>query len=441
MASTVSVVTRRVRAAAETTPGRYRLWSVVTALLLLATAVAGWAASTALRSGTDRIRNNAGPVLVATQQLVSSLAEADAAATAAFLSGRQEDPESRRLYEQALARASQQMEDVSALIGADPETHDSLKDLSVAVTRYAGLVEAGRATNQAGVPGAERYLVDALNLLGTTVADDVTRLTDATQRRFERDEDRRDTGVLPAVVVAALALTVLLAAQLWVFRQSRRLVNLPMVVATLLLVGGIGWLVAATLRSGNDIEQARADGYDSITLTSRIQTTAYRSKADETVALITSDQARRTRAAETARTVLAERATPAAIDAVRQGRAPGLAGLLTDAAAVADSDRERAAVAEMLVRWQRYQDTSTALRATTDPAQARAVAVGPAAATFNGFNFSVESVLSDNRSQFLDGLASSARRLRSLTLVALFLPLVAAAGALGGLQLRINEYP
>jgi hypothetical protein len=53
----------------------------------------------------------------------------------------------------------------------------------------------------------------------------------------------------------------------------------------------------------------------------------------------------------------------------------------------------------------------------------------------------VESVLSDNRDQFLDGLASAARRLRSLTLVALLLPLVAAAGALGGFQLRINEYP
>ncbi len=430
-----------IRAAAATTPGRYRLWSVVTAVLLLATAVAGWAAATALRSGTDRIRNNAGPVLVATQQLVAALAEADAAATAAFLSGRQEDPESRRLYEQALARASAQIEDVSALIGTDPATHERLKDLSVAVTRYAGLVEAARATNQAGVAGAERYLVDALNLLATTVADDATRLTDATQRRFERDEDRRDTGVLPAVALAAVALVVLLAAQLWVFRQSRRLVNVPMVVATLLLVGGIGWLVAATLRSGNDIEQARADGYDSITLTSRIQTTAYRSKADETVALITGDQARRTRATETARTVLADRATPAAVAAVREGRSPGLAGLLTDAAAVADSDRERAAVAEMLVRWQRYQDTSAQLRTITDAAQARAVAVGPAAATFNGFNFSVESVLSDNRDQFLEGLASSADRLGYLTLIALLVPLVAALGALGGLQLRINEYP
>ncbi|HEX7276188.1 MAG TPA: hypothetical protein VF244_02345, partial [Acidimicrobiales bacterium] len=80
------------------------------------------------------------------------------------------------------------------------------------------------------------------------------------------------------------------------------------------------------------------------------------------------------------------------------------------------------------------------LRSTTDTNQQRAIAVGPGSATFNGFNFSVESVLSDNRGQFLDGLASAADRMGSLTLVALFLPLVAAAGALGGFQLRINEY-
>jgi hypothetical protein len=430
----------RIRAIAATTPGRYRLWSVVTAVLLLATAVAGWAAATALRSGTDRIRNNAGPVLVATQQLVSSLAEADAAATAAFLS-RPEDRESRALYEQALARASAQIEDVSALIGADPVTHESLKDLSVAVIRYAGLVEAARATNRAGIAEAPGYLVDALNLLGATVADDATRLTDATQRRFERDEDRRDTGVLPAVAVAVVALGVLVAAQLWTFRQSRRVVNLPMAVATLLLVGAIGWLVAATFQSRTDIETARADGYNSITLTSRIQTAAYRAKADETVALITGDAARRTSATATAQSLLAGPATPAAVDAVRQGRAPGVQGLLTDAAGVADSDRERAAVAEMLVRWQRYQDTAAQLRSITNVDQQRAVFVGPTSATFNGFNFSVESVLGDNRDQFLDGLASAADRLGSLTLVALFLPLLAALGALFGFQLRLNEYP
>jgi hypothetical protein len=190
-----------------------------------------------------------------------------------------------------------------------------------------------------------------------------------------------------------------------------------------------------------DIETARADGYDSITLTSRIQTAAYRAKADETVALITGDAARRTSATATAQSLLAGPATPAAVDAVRQGRAPGVQGLLTDAAGVADSDRERAAVAEMLVRWQRYQDTAAQLRSITNVDQQRAVFVGPTSATFNGFNFSVESVLGDNRDQFLDGLASAADRLGSLTLVALFLPLLAALGALFGFQLRLNEYP
>lgn len=433
---------KRIRAVAATTPGRYRLWSVAIAVLLVATALAGWAAATALRSGTDRIASNAGPVLVATQQLVSSLAEADAAATAAFLS-RPEDRESRTLYEQALARASAQIEDVSALIGDDPATHDSLKDLSVAVIRYAGLVEAARATHLNGVaaPTPANYLVDALNLLGATLAGDAARLTESTQRRFERDEDRRDTGVLPAVAVAVVALGALVAAQVWVFRQSRRLVNVPMVVATLLLVGGVGWLVTASLRSGADIETARSDGYDSITLTSRIQSAAYRAKADETVNLITADPARRASATAVAQTLLAGRATTAAIGAVREGRAPGLAGLLTDAAGVADSDRERAAVAEMIVRWQRYQDTATQLRSVTNADQQRAVFVGPVSATFNGFNFSVEAVLSDNRDQFFAGLASAGDRLGSLTLVALFLPLLAALGALFGFQLRLNEYP
>jgi hypothetical protein len=438
---TVSPVAGRIRKAAETTPGRYRLWSIVAAGSLLAAALVGWVASTALRSGTDRIRNNAGPVLVATQQLVASLAEADAAATAAFLSGRDEDREARRLYEQALARANAQIEDVSSLIGADVETHASLKDLSVAVTRYAGLVEAARATNQAGVAGADRYLVDALNLLATAVADDAARLTESTRQRFERDEGRRDRGVYPALALGGLAAVVLLAAQVWVARQSRRLVNVPLALATLLTVGAVGWLAVATFRSGSDIQGARARGYDSIALTSRIQTTAYRAKADETVALITNDQSRRAAATATAATVLSGPVTGQVVESVRLGQPPAVEGLLIDAAREADSARERAAVAEMLVRWQRYQDTAAQLRSTTDAAQARAVAVGPGSSTFNGFNFSVESVLSDNRDQFLDGLASAARRLGNLTTIVLFAPLAAAAGALGGFQLRINEYP
>jgi CHASE3 domain sensor protein len=436
----VNALLRRLRAAAATTPGRYRLWSAGIALTLVAIAVVATAAAAGLRSGTDRIRRNSGPVLVATQQVVATLAEADAAASAAFLSGRQEDPEQRRLYEEALARASQQLEDVSALIGDDPASHRSLKSLSSQVTRYAGLVEAARASNRAGVAGGETYLVDAFNLLGSTVANEAAQLTRATQRRFGRDEDRRDSGVLVAGALGVLALAVLLAGQRVVTRSSRRLLNPPLVLSTLALAGSTGWLLSANLRSGSDLSRARHQGFDSIALTARIQTTGFRAKADQTVNVITGDPVRLANAQRASSDLIAQPVTPDVVEQARKGSVDSGAGLLTAAAARADSPRERAAAAEMLVRWQRYADTVAELTSTADPARRRTIAVGPSSAAFNGFNFSVESVLGDNRAQFLGGLDDASRRLSGLTAVTLLIPLGAAAAAVTGFRLRINEY-
>jgi CHASE3 domain sensor protein len=430
----------RFRALASTTPGRYRLWSVGVAAALVVVATAGTVAATGLDRSHARIRDNTGPVLVATQQLVASLAEADAAATAAFLSGRDEDREQRRLYEQALARASQQLEDVAARIGDDPATHESLTAIAVQVTRYAGLVEAARAVQRADAPGGEDYLVDALTLLGTTVAEDTRRLTAATQERFRADEAGRDTGVAVAVGLGVAALAGLVAVQVALTRRTRRLVNLPLALATLALAGATGWLAWANIRSGGDLATARRDGYDSIALTAQIQSSGFRAKSEETVALITGDQARRQAAQAEAGTLLDVAVTEPLVATVRNGNPVAARGLLAQAAARADSPRERAAVAELFVRWQRYLDTVAALRAAPTPEQGREVAVGPASSTFNGFNFSVESVLGDNRTQFLDGLVQAADRVGALPAVTLLAPLVAAVAALGGLQLRINEY-
>ena len=430
----------RLRALGGTTPGRYRLWSGAVAIALVALALVGTAAASALQSATGDIRENSGPVLVATQQLVASLAEADAAASAAFLSGRDEDPEQRRLYEEALARANAQLEDVSSLIGDDEAAHRSLKTVSVQVTRYAGLVEAARASNRAGVTGGEAYLVQALDLLGSAVAGEVNALTRITQDRFGRDEDGRDAGVLVAAGVAVVALLTLVAAQRTVTRLSRRLVNVPLALATVAAVVAAAWLVAATFRSGGDLDDAREFGYDSIALTARIQSTGFRAKADQTVSLITNDSARRASADRAAGELISAPVSPAEVEAARSGDPLSASGLLVDAAERADSPRERAAVAEMLVRWQRYADTVRQLNAAPGTDARRAIAVGPGSSTFNGFNFSVESVLGDNRAQFLGGLQDAGDRLRFLPAITLLLPLGAAAAALLGFQLRINEY-
>lgn len=96
----------------------------------------------------------------------------------------------------------------------------------------------------------------------------------------------------------------------------------------------------------------------------------------------------------------------------------------------------------MLVRWDRYLETSQSIRTAleADPVAATALAVTAGNADFNGFNTSVESVLSDNRSQVTAGLADARNHLDWLRLGAVLLPALTALAALWGFQLRIREY-
>lgn len=433
----------RLRAAGHSTPGRYRLWSLATAVALVLAIVVSAVATSRMRGATERARSTSGPVLVATQQLVASLAEADAAASAAFLSGQNEDPEQRRLYEQALARAGEQVEDIASLAGDDDAIHTLLSRISFEVTRYAGLVEAARATNRIPSAAAEAngYLVAAVQLADQVVKGDVQALTEASQASLRRDQDRRPSGFLVALLVLVAALVVLGAGQATVTRVSRRILNPPLVVATILSLVALAWLGLAGRRSGAAIDDARRDGYDAIVVTAQVGREGFGAKAAETLAVITGDAAQRADADARARSLATAPITADVARAIRTGSAGGApGGLIGQAAEAADSPRERAAVAEMAVRWQQYVDTVATLRSQGSPAGARAVAVGAANSTFNGFNFAVQAVLGQNRDQFLSGLGSAAARTTSVPTAVLLL-LIAALGAMfWGFQLRIDDY-
>ncbi|MEA2686558.1 MAG: hypothetical protein QOE93_1753, partial [Actinomycetota bacterium] len=389
----------RLRAATRTTPGRYRLWSLGTAVALILAIVVSAVATSRMRAATERAQSTSGPVLVATQQLVASLAEADAAASAAFLSGQNEDPEQRRLYEQALARAGQQVEQIASLAGEDEAIRPVLNRISFQITRYAGLVEAARATNRipSAAADANGYLVSAVGLADQVVKGDVRTLTDEAQASLRRDQDRRPGGFLITVLVLVAVLVVLGVGQTMVTRVSRRILNLPLAVATILALAALGWLAVAGQGSGTAIDDARRDGYDSIVVTAQLGREGFGAKAAETLAVITGDDSHRADADAGARNLATSPVTPQVAGAIRDGRAGGApGGLIGQAAAAADSPRERAAVAEVAVRWQQYVDTVATLRAQPTAAAARAVAVGPANSTFNGFNFSVQAVLGQN---------------------------------------------
>lgn len=429
---------RQVRRVLDVTPRRYRVFAFALGGVLLLTMAAGTAASVTAGDATAGLRDNTGPVLVATQSLVASLAEADAAATAAFLSGPQEDRDQRTLYEDALARAGRQLEQISARIGDDPRAHATLGDLSVQLTRYAGLVDAARAENRHGVSRASDTLIASVDLLSRTLRTEVAELTAVGQERFARATSDRSAGVPLALAAGVGALGLLGAAQLDLMRRSRRLLNLPLGLATLIMAGVVYSLAAADAWASDDLAVGRRDSYDSIELTARIQSKGSAAKSEETLALITGEAAKRGAADAAASALGPDGLTTEAVADARAGRASG-PGLLGTAATLADSARERAAASEVLVWWDRYRRAVQALRASADDASRR-VAVGALSSTFNGFNISVESVLGDNRAQFAAALEQAGDRYDGLALVVLAGGALAIALVVGGYQLRIHDY-
>ena len=415
--------------------------SLVALGAIVLTALASVVAAQSLTTSSNRAERSTGPALVATQDVFASIAEADAASAAVFLSGANGDREQRRLYELALERSTAQLEEVSRLVGDDEIAHDALKSICIGLTRYAGLVEAARLGNTEGRRAPPTVCARQSRSCKTASFLKWRRSRAARKNVSTTTANGGKTSTIIALVAGLITLAILVVCQIFLSRRTKRLLNLPLVAATGVVLVAVLWLLTAWARQQDDLDLARTGGYDSIALTAEIQTSAFRYKTLESLSLVsTGDAAEQGALAQ--RLSAINLADAEVISAARRGEATG-DGLLLEANRTADSTREQAATAEMLTRWARYLETSQDIQLAIDAREGAAaieLAVGPGNADFNGFNTSVESVLSDNRTQFTSGLADARNRLNLLRAAMVALPALAAALALWGFQLRIREY-
>ena len=179
------------------------------------------------------VEANTAPSLIAVQDVLASVAEADAAATVVHLSlaTGEEDRSRRNLYLEALRRSTEQNTEVARLVGDDDASHEALRTASVGLTSYAGLVERARTTELGGGDGAD-HLRTALDVSQNDVSAAISTVSSRSQDRFD---DERNTGnalMLLALVVGAIAVAALVWLQVGTFRRSRRILNPAMVAAT-----------------------------------------------------------------------------------------------------------------------------------------------------------------------------------------------------------------
>lgn len=424
----------RARAGLALTPGRLRLAAVLLALGAALFAAVGSVAVGARRDAARSAATETEPLLVAAEGLYGSLSDADATAATTFLTGGLEPPARRARYTADLRGASGQLAKL-ARAGASAQAQAAVGTLATGLPVYSGLVETARANNRQGFPVGAAYLRQASTLMREQMLPAAGRLYEAEARRLSGDYSSGvSTGALVAIVLVACALLTLLAAiELYLYRLTRRVFNVPMMLATVLVLALSVWMIVGALDEQGSLERAQRTGSDSVQVLSAARILALRAQGDEGLALV----ARGGGEANLADFALA---------AGRLGSATKPGSLLGEAAAVARRSGTLAAIDRLSGTFTRYRAAHRRIVTAESSGrfgEAVSLAAGPHARELSlsdALNSELVADIAVAQRRFESAAGDASSALAGLWLAVPLLAVLSAGLALWGLAQRLGEY-
>ena len=231
----------RVRAISTPTALKLATWTLVIALLVFG-AVGLWAA-TQRQDAVDTDRFDGAPLVARTESLYVALADADAAASTAFLKFGLEPVELRRRYLDDIARAAQELAVVGRSQALSDEARDALTTLNEQLPVYTGDIDSARTNNRLGLPVGAAYQRHASKVMQRQLLPAATTLYETAAQRL--DEGHRSGSSLDAemavVVVAAIVFMLLVAVHVLVSARTRRRLNVGLIGAAVVVIAICAW--------------------------------------------------------------------------------------------------------------------------------------------------------------------------------------------------------
>jgi hypothetical protein len=418
-----------VRELATTTPGRLALVAVS---LVLVAACFGAIAATAVHSraqAATAVRTQTEPLLGQAATLYTSLSGANATTTATFLNGGLEPPARRAEYLSDLNRASAALAALGREVGGSPQAAAAVTTVTEQLPVYTGLVESARANNRQGFPVGAAYLRRASALLDGMILPAADHLYAIEARRLSSGYGAGTShGPLVVIaVVALLAVAALVVAQRFLTRVSRRILNVPLVIATVLLAAVSVWAVVGLLAEEGSLTSARR-GSDAVEVMSATSVLLSRAQSDLSLTLVNrgSDETDPLdfnvvmRALGGPGGLISE-----ARSLTRQGGSPLAAARLGDEFTAYRSQTGR------VVKLQNSGLTAAAIKSASSPA---------ATAGFDRLNASLAAQIVAAQRRFDNDAASATGALSGLAFAIPIVALLVAALAVVGIRPRLQEY-
>lgn len=439
------------RTKAAATPGR--LWlafgAVCLSVFVLWLVAAGSIVHT--RQAIQTVGKDAVPSIVAAQEIRAHMADMDASTANVFI-GSGDNVSVKNQYDADRAAANDNLILAAQNITYGDAERGPILTLTNDLETYSGLVKAARTK---GRP----YGIKDLRAASALMHGEMIPAADALDKaNFDHLNDayaaaRGMAGEtqIGLYFTGALVLAALLAAQIYLARRTRRLVSLPLALATVVLVGYVLWLSGALAYENEQLRAAKADCFDSIHALWKAKSVAYDANGDESLFLLglppseeaVYDQSFHAKAAQLAGVPV----TPALVASCEAGTVPTFPGDLGVELRNITFVGEHDAAVDTLRNWGGYMALDAQIRTletTGHHAEAVTLCTGTAPGqsdyAFGQFDTALGRTLGINQTQFDLTVARAFAGLRPLPVVSVVAALLIVLLTWLGLAPRLREY-
>jgi hypothetical protein len=229
----------------------------------------------------------ASPQLTAAQDVYVSLADADAAASSAFLEAGDEPPALQHRYRDDIGRASAQLP-AMAQRSNTAAARKAVTTITDQLPIYTGLIEAAHANNLQAYPVGAAYLHEASQLMRNTILPAATVVySDAASQLADADKAGSSPAEVVAVVVLGLLLLALLVGMMvFVALRTRRTINVGLAIAVVIVVVLTATATFAFVREQDALQRAQSRGSDPLQVLSVARILTLRTFSDDNLDLV-----------------------------------------------------------------------------------------------------------------------------------------------------------
>jgi hypothetical protein len=259
-------------------------------VLVLATAAFGVVSVRSVVRRLDAARTVgtvASPQLTAAQDVYVSLADADAAASSAFLDAGHETPALQQRYRDDISRASAQLPAMARRSGTGAAA-GAVTTITNQLPVYTGLVESAHANALQGFPVGNAYLHEASQLMRNTILPAATVVySDATSQLADADRAGSSPAEVVAVVLLGLLLLALLVAMMvFVAVRTRRTINVGLAIATVTVAVLTATTTFVFVREQDALKRAQSRGSDPLQVLAVARILTLRTFSDDNLDLV-----------------------------------------------------------------------------------------------------------------------------------------------------------